>query len=85
MVNLAAFCVYFIGIIFYLSLLSLSVGGVSAVLRYRRGDSFEDFMHRAKGSVKTAMYVFIVLGIFFFFVVWTGYDSLPLFQCPTPE
>lgn len=82
MVNLAAFCIYFIGVIFYLSLLSLSVGGVSAILRYKQGDTFEDFMHRAKKAVTTAMFVFIVLGIFFFFVVWTGYGSLPLFQCP---
>lgn len=81
MATTAIFCIYFISIIFYLSLLSLSVGSVSAILRYKTGEGFEGFMARLVSSVKTAMYVFIVLGIFFFFVVWMGYDSLPLFQC----
>lgn len=77
MVNIAAFCLYFIAIIFYLSLLSLSVGGVSAILRYKKGQDFETFMTRLASSVKKSMYVFIVIGIFLFFVVWMGYTSLP--------
>lgn len=81
MVNVAVFCLYFIGIIFYLSLLSLSVGGVSAILRYKKGQDFETFMPRLAAAVKTSLYVFIILGIFFFFVVWMGYGSLPF--CPT--
>lgn len=85
MTNLAAFSLYFIGIIFYLSLLSLSVGGLSAILCYKKDEGFEAFMHRAKKTIKTALFVFIILGIFFFFVLWTNYGSLPLFQCPAAQ
>lgn len=70
--NIAEFCVLFIIIISYLSVLSLAVGGVSAVLRYRKGDGFDAFMKSLGNSVKTMMVVFIILGIFYFIMAVMG-------------